>query len=527
MGIASAISSSANLVLGPSGTLQLAGLSPTVAELTGSGIVDNASGINPILTIGTSSGGTWNGTIKDHGAGGVALHKVGSGTWIVGGTNFLNDGQPFGDQSLISAGTVIITNNGLLSVSALQLRIGDTAGQAASVVVAGGTLAVSNNVLSVGYGANTASGSLTVNSGTVFHGGPGGGDFAAVPQSIDVGAQGATGILTVNGGQVLNNSALYLGDGAGANGTLQLNGGLVQASQVLGNASPTTSTANFNGGTLQAVTNSTDFLLVLSEVMSNGLVLDDNGFTLNIASAALQPGDAFNGGLVKKGSGTVYLDSGSSYTGTTVVTNGTLAGAGSVSSPVVVAITGNIGGGNASGLGTFTITGQPLTILGKATMRISKTSGVTNSDLLTGMSTVAYGGTLVVSNATADTNLLAAGDVFTLFSASASTGNFGSISGSPGAGLAYSFNPTNGVLTVVSNTVATNPIPIGYSLNGNSLTLTWPGDHLGWILQGQTNGLNIGVSNNWHDVPGSGSSTQAVISVSGGNPTVFFRLRSP
>ena len=58
----------------------------------------------------------------------------------------------------------------------------------------------------------------------------------------------------------LNDSLLYVGDGAGANGTLQLNGGLIQATEVLANASPTTSTLNFNGGTLQAVTNSADFI---------------------------------------------------------------------------------------------------------------------------------------------------------------------------------------------------------------------------------------------------------------------------
>ncbi len=171
LGIATAISPSANLVVGSNGTLELAGITSTVGELTGSGVIDNSSGINPTLTFGSSSGGIWNGTTQDHGAGGVTWHKVGSGTWFVGGTNHLNDSQPFGDQALISAGTVILTNGGLLSVSSLQLRIGDVAGQAAAVVVAGGTLAVSNNVLSVGYASNTVTTTLTVNSGTVFHGG--------------------------------------------------------------------------------------------------------------------------------------------------------------------------------------------------------------------------------------------------------------------------------------------------------------------------------------------------------------------
>ena len=61
-------------------------------------------------------------------------------------------------------------------------------------------------------------------------------------------------------------------------------------------------------------------------VMSNGLVLDDNGYSVSISSQALQSGDSFNGGLIKKGSGAVYLDNGNTYTGTTLVTNGLLAG---------------------------------------------------------------------------------------------------------------------------------------------------------------------------------------------------------
>ena len=61
VGSASAISPSANLVIGSSGTLELAGFSQTAGELTGSGVVDNNSGLDLVLNLGTSSGGTWNG----------------------------------------------------------------------------------------------------------------------------------------------------------------------------------------------------------------------------------------------------------------------------------------------------------------------------------------------------------------------------------------------------------------------------------------------------------------------------------
>jgi len=96
----------------------------------------------------------------------------------------------------------------------------------------------------------------------------------------------------------------------------------------------------------------------------------------------------------------------------------------------------------------------------------------------------------------------------------------------PGAGLGWSFNPASGVLSVVT-TVATNPTNITAKVTGSTLTLSWPADHLGWILQSQTNTLGKGLFTNWVDVAGSGAGTQAVITVTATNPAVFFRLRSP
>jgi autotransporter-associated beta strand protein len=393
------------------------------------------------------------------------------------------------------------------------------------MVVDGGTLAVSNEVLAVGY-STTANGALIVNSGTVLHGGGPTGSFGS-PNNLIIGALGGTGTLIVNGGQVLNSQALVLGQNASGSGTLYLNGGLVQATAVAPNNTPTTSIAYFNGGTLQASTNNTDFLQVSSMVMSNGLVLDDNSFTLSIGAAALQDGDGLGGGLLKKGAGTVYLDTGNSYTGTTVVTNGTLAGAGSLNGPMIVRPAGNLGAGDAGAIGTFTIGGN-LTLQGNATLRIDKTGGSMVQDNVAVSGNITYGGTLTVNNITSDATPLVAGDTNQLFTVSGSpSGNFSSIVGSPGTGLAYSFNPASGLLSVVASSIASNPTNITMNVNGNILTLSWPADHLGWILQSQTNSLAVGIATNWFDVAGSGSSTQAVININSINPTVFYRLRNP
>ena len=532
LGRGGVLSTSGNLVVGTAGALELSGISTTVGELTGSGVIDNNSGINPQLTVGTSAGGTWNGTIKDHNGGGVSLNKVGAGTWVVGGTNTFNDGQPFTDVNQINAGTVILTNGGVVQMATLQLQIANGAGNTATVVVAGGRLAVSNNVLSVGFSTN-ATGSLTVNNGTVVHSGTtAGAGFASVANSIDVGAQGATGMLIVNGGQILNTLPLFLGDGSTSSGTLQLNGGLLQASQVMGNNSPATSVAYFNGGILQATTNSIDFidLTTTANIQAGGLILDDGGFAITLPYSLTSDSTSLGGGLVKQGAGIVYLDTGNNYTGTTLVTNGILAGNGNVIGPVVVGPAGNLGAGDAGGVGTFTIYNN-LTFQGGATMRINATSGSLSQDNVTVNGNIAYGGVLTVTNITSDSTALTTSDTFQLFSVSGThTGNFSGIAGSPGAGLAYSFNPTNGVLSVITQTIAPNPTNINFSVSGNTLSLSWPADHLGWILQAQTNSLGVGLSpaaGNWFDIPGSSSSTSTSITMDLTKPTVFYRLRHP
>jgi autotransporter-associated beta strand protein len=297
----------------------------------------------------------------------------------------------------------------------------------------------------------------------------------------------------------------------------------VQASAVVPNANPVTFVINFNGGTLQAVTNVGDFLQVVSMVMSNGAVIDDGGWSVSILTSAFQAGDAFNGGLVKKGSGTLYLDTANSYAGPTIVTNGVLAGTGSLNSPVFVGPNGRIGAGDSANPGTFTVVGA-VTMQGGALMRISKDGPV--NDNLSVSGSIAYGGTLVVSNISVTP--LALGDTFTLFSPSSHTGNFSNISGSPGVGLGYSFNPANGQLSVVTSTVATNPTNITVSASSGSMTMTWPGDHLGWTLQ--SNAVSITSNTDWFDYPpstGSRDTTNVVIPVTGTTNSVYFRLKYP
>jgi hypothetical protein len=69
------------------------------------------------------------------------------------------------------------------------------------------------------------------------------------------------------------------------------------------------------------------------------------------------------------------------------------------------------------------------------------------------------------------------------------------------------------------------PVLMMNSMSGNTLTLTWPGDHLGWIAQ--SNALDLSNTNYWFDILGSQSATNLTIPINPGTPNVFYRLRFP
>ena len=73
------------------------------------------------------------------------------------------------------------------------------------------------------------------------------------------------------------------------------------------------------------------------------------------------------------------LNAADTYTGPTIVSNGILAGIGSIVSPVTVASTGNIGAGTTS-VGTLTINNS-LTLNGGGFFKLNK-SGSPSSDLV-------------------------------------------------------------------------------------------------------------------------------------------------
>ena len=252
--------------------------------------------------------------------------------------------------------------------------------------------------------------------------------------------------------------------------------------------------------------------------------------------------DINNFNVVKTGTGSQVIRN-CSYLGTTTINGGTLSIIGTLpyaTNTVMVNATGTLGGNGTlggavivnpngtlapgyDGIGSMTVSNN-VTLGGNTLMKITKDGGITNDQVMVS-GTATYGGTLTVTNVGA--TVLTDGDVFKLFSAANHISTFASISpATPGVGLAWNFNPTNGVLSVVSS-IANYSTNLSFTVSGGSINLAWPATHLGWILQTETNALSVGLTTNWVDVAGSDLVTATNIPVSPANPVAFFRLRHP
>jgi hypothetical protein len=176
-------------------------------------------------------------------------------------------------------------------------------------------------------------------------------------------------------------------------------------------------------------------------------------------------------------------------------------------------------------VGLMTVTNGNVALAGMSLMKLDCT--VPTNDLLAAEGTsaaITFGGTLTVTNLNGTPAL---NDTFKLFSAASYAGNFAATNlPALGAGLAWNWNPANGILSVVSP-VNSNPTNITVAVSGGVLTLSWPADHTGWRLQVQTNSLGSGLGANWWDVAGSATVNSISVTNNPGNGAVFYRMVYP
>ena len=371
---------------------------------------------------------------------------------------------------------------------------------------------------------------------------------------------GETGIINMMGGTVQNTAAVgvYLGN-VGNTGILNLNGGVLEASVIAGYNGPVYAVVsygqlNFNGGTLQASAGSSAFITVTTaNIYGGGATIDNQGNAITIGQPLLAPAG-------KGVNGFSSFTPGAGYIAPPIVlvvpgvgdTTGTGATAIAQINPVTGTVTNVLitcPGVNYTATPAFTLIGGgasiPATITGAApTANVSGgltaigvgTTILSAANTYTGNTTVSAGTLEITQPVLAENSTVsvASGALLQLNFAGTNTVTGLVLNGVSQATGVYNSTTSPTYITgtgslLVGIPIANNPTNITFSVNlsSHTLALSWPADHLGWILQSQTNSLGKGLGNNWVDVAGSGSATSANVTISPNTPAAFFRLRHP
>jgi autotransporter-associated beta strand protein len=492
-----------------------------VGTLNGAAAAVYQSGANTYATAVNSGGGWQLGTV----AGAFGYYNLASGAMVITNNGEFDPAGSGGGQGTfgqfdMSGGSLSVGTSGTGASYFLPCRGG--AGESSVVNISGGTVTIVNGMVDGAYGGYEANWSTLQTNATTISGNA---VFTSPSESVKLN---------------WNNSPLN-------KAVLNLNGGMFQVLDF--NATQNSNVVvNFNGGTLQAGTAAeSSFLGNASSayVYRGGLTFDDNTQVITIAQPLLAP----------TGNGVASI---------AVAT----AGAGYVMPPEVI-ITGG-GGSNATAYAT--VSGGAVTGITITSPGVNYTSAPTVTLAGGGFSSAATAGTVsIAANVSGGLTKLDTGTL-TLSGANTYTGNTtvsagtlelakpglaasSTVSVASGALLQLDFTVTNTVAALVLNGVsqaagvynsstsptylvgtgnlqvgvpiASNPTNITFSVNSGALSLTWPMDHLGWILQSQTNSLSVGLGTNWTDVVGSSAMTGTNITINAKVSATFFRLRHP
>ena len=521
------------------------------------------------LTVNSSGGiSTTTGKVIVGNAAGNSIMNIAGGTVNAN----LASNPAFAIGNVTNASGFLFMNNGYLECGAGEFHIGQAAGAYGAFDLSGGTVTIGDVnagdayfVVGGAYGNSASAGVFNMSGGT----------FNDSAQEFSIAnIAGAIGVANISGGTLSDNQGIHVGDrgtailnvsgsatvnltggplqfGLSGNttvGTVNLLGGALTANYV-GIAGTSTSRLNFNGGTLQAGAASTTFMqgLTAATIYSGGALIDDGGNAITVAQPLLAPaGNGVSSVPVISG-GVGYLDTpivtitGGGGVGATAVANISSSGAvtnititspgtGYTAAPTVTLFGGGYTG--AATLGTATIAAN---VSGGLTKQNTGTLTLSGANTYTGNTTV-NGGTLELVQptiATYSTVAVTSGAVLQLdFTVTNAITNLvlNGVSQAPGI-----YNSTTGspfitgvgsLQVVVPVTVATNPTNITFNITGgNTLNLSWPADHLGWLVQ--SNAVNLAVPADWYDISNTAAGTNYSIPINPAQRNVFYRLRKP
>ncbi|MEI9963182.1 MAG: autotransporter-associated beta strand repeat-containing protein [Limisphaerales bacterium] len=434
------------------------------------------------------------------------------------------------------SGTAMLTKTGtnLLIIDTDNDYIGGT-------ILAGGTLQVGNGDThgTLGFGPLT---NLT------------GGAIIAFNRTDAISVGKITRTTVDNSARVVVNSGIVSLEGAGDNsGTIGIvnNGGtLILAKDSSPAVHALSSFAPFlvinSGGVMQMGGYGDDQIYQSSGLTDNGIfdlaghnegfdMLNGSGLvTSSGGSSTLQLGEnngsstfsgtiedgAGNVSLSKVGAGTLTLTGTNTYTGNTTVNTGKL-----------VVATSSLGGGiyniaDAATLGVNVSAPNGSLNISSLTLGASSASALELQNL-NSTSVAAINAASLTLNSTVTINIssgtFVAGQNYPLIAYSGLSGSGGFVLGALPAGVSAVLN-TNASPVTLQVTAAVNPNPtnIVATFSNGTLTLQWPADHIGWLLQ--SNSVSLGDAGNWFTVPDSSSTNLINIPIDPNTPHVFYRL---
>ncbi len=211
----------------------------------------------------------------------------------------------------------------------------------------------------------------------------------------------------------------------------------------------------------------------------------------------------------------------------TNATNTTLTGLTSTNSLALYNATASTTATDVFGADPITISGGTLTVSNNYSVPASTAF---NFAVGTSNSTIRTVGNLTFANSTINvTNGPGFGPgIYTLFTFTGNESGTYALGSMPAGFNEILTNVPNQMLLIPNATgPSLAPVSLVCSNAGPSLSLSWPQDHIGWLLQEQTNSTRVGLGTNWITLSGSAMTNKYTLPINITNGCVFLRLEYP